>query len=245
MFKLTPIIIGIVALSFVSTAALAGEQWNVPKVKKSKFKTSGITKLLKDVDKINETFDGATADFWEATELFQSVINPYTDGKMPLLTKNWKVIKQMGVDAKDQAEKQTALDLRNGYVKEMEVRRKFLEGMMGDPAGTMKLKTSFNTDDIKTLGAVQKLLKKVVTTDKKVLGMVPGSAKKIPGEITKLGKQVTKDPLKAGDYKKLISKLKVGQKKLGEIPPEAGRQTKAADSMTGSITKLLAAEVVK
>lgn len=238
----------VVVLAFLGTnVATAGETWGVPKKVNigSDFDTKGIKQLLKEIDQINEEFELATAEFWGATELFQSVIEPYTDGKMPILSQNWALVLENLGKAKSEVEKKAALDLRKGYVREMEDRKKFVEGIMQDPEGTLKLKTSLNTDDLDKLTKIPGMLKKVVDMDTRVAGKLGETAKKIPDQVANLTKQIAKDPLKAADYKDLVGKLEKGKSKLDEIPEEAGRQTKAADSMSSSVTRLIEKQAEK
>jgi hypothetical protein len=234
------------ALVALFCLTLAGSAWAFGglgglkvKAPTSSFDTSKVEGLVKELDDTNKTFDDATATFWQATEQFQGVISPYAAGEFPILTRKIEEIRKVQSEAKDDAAKTAALSLRGNYIKEMEARAKHIEGLLQDPAKHADLQGKLKDEDIESLKKVTETLKTTAETDKKVAEKVADISPKVPTAVEELGTQATKDPVKAGDYKKLIDRLNKGNKQLTEIPTEAGRQAKAGDTMTGQITKLI------
>jgi len=127
----------------------------------------------------------------------------------------------------------------------MDTRRKFVEGLVSDPAKTLKIKAKFTTEDLDNLKKIPGLLKVVLTQDKKAVQKATKLLPKLVPVIKNLGTQVVKDPLKATDYKRLIGQLNAGQKKLTVIPSESTRQLKAADAMGGAVVRLMKKEEAK
>jgi hypothetical protein len=195
-------------------------------------------KLLADIDATNKIFQEATDAFWEATEIFQTTVFAYAEGDIPILSKNWAAVK----DIRDSGEKKIRKQfkpLRGDYLKEMEARVAFMDGIVGDPAKTLGIKGKFTTEDIDKLKKLPELLKIVVTKDTEAVKQAAVLVPKVVPAISEMGKAIKKNPMKAASYKKQMKKLKRGKKKLQELPPEGNRQIKAADSMTGSIARFI------
>jgi len=195
-------------------------------------------KLLADIDATNKIFQEATDAFWEATEIFQTTIFNHAEGEIPVLTKNWAAVKDIRDSAKKKVRKQFK-PLRGDYLKEMEARVAFMDGIIGDPAKTLGIKGKFTTEDIDKLKKLPELLKVVVTKDTEAVKQAAVLVPKVVPAISEMGKAIKKNPMKAGAYKKQLKKLKRGKKKLQNLPPEGNRQIKAADSMTGSIARFI------
>lgn len=231
-------IAAVLTLSWSGSAFAFGIGKKLP-VKTTKFDTKPMQKVLESMDGLQAEFAAATDMFWGATEQFQSVIQPYAEGEFPILTQNWEFVKKELAEAKADAEKQAAFDLRKGYYKEIMARKKYIEGMLSDPVKASGIQLKLQTGDIDKLQGAAKTLQEAIKKDTKVVKDIPGTLKKVPDMTKKLTEQITKDPLKAGDYKSLLGKLTDGQKQLTEVPPEAEKQVKAGESMLGSITKLV------
>ncbi|MFH1529225.1 MAG: hypothetical protein ABIK09_00675 [Pseudomonadota bacterium] len=195
-------------------------------------------KLFADIDATSKIFQEATDAFWEATEIFQTTVFAYAEGDIPILTKNWAAVKDIRDSADDKLKKQFA-PLRGDYLKEMEGRVAFMDALVGDPAKTLGIKGQFTTEDIDKLKKLPDLLKTVVDRDTEAVKMAVALVPQLAPAITEMGQAIAKNPMKAASYKKQIKKLKRGRKMLEEIPPEGGRQLKAADSMTGSLVRFI------
>ena len=194
--------------------------------------------LLKDIDATSKVFQEATDAFWEATEIFQTTVFAYAEGDIPILSKNWAALKDLRDSGEEKLAKQFA-PLRGDYLKEMEKRVGFMDALVKDPAAAMGIKGKFSTEDIDKLTKLPDLLKIVVDKDTEAVKRATELIPLVPPAITDISKKIKKNPLKAGTYKKEMKKLKTGQKKLAEIPPEGNRQLKAADSMGGSIARFI------
>lgn len=195
-------------------------------------------KLFADIDATSQLFQDATDALWEATEIFQTTIFAYAEGDIPILTENWEAVKGMRDSTEKKLRKQFK-PMRGNYLKEMESRVAFMDGLIGDPAKTLGIKGKLTTGDIDKLKRLPKLLKIVVDNDteavKRAIALVP----KVPVAVKEMGQAIAANPMKAGAYKKQIKKLKRAKNRLKVIPPEGKRQLKAADSMGGSIGRFI------
>ncbi len=195
-------------------------------------------KILADIDTLGKTFQEATDTFWEATEILQTTVFAYAEGDIPILTKNWAAVKDIR-DSADKKIKKQFKPLRGDYLVEMEKRAAFLDALVGDPAKTLAVKGKFTTEDIDKLKSLPDLLKIVVDKDTEAAKQATALLPQMAPAIKEMTSAIAKNPLKAKKYKKQMKKLKRGKKKLVVIPPESGRQVKAAKSMTSSVARLL------
>ncbi|MBM4372107.1 MAG: hypothetical protein FJ098_10665 [Deltaproteobacteria bacterium] len=199
-------------------------------------------KLLTEIAAVDRVFQEATDAFWEATEIFQTTVFAYAEGDIPILSKNWAAIKEAR-DAADAKLSKQFEPMRGNYLKEMESRVQFMDGLIQDPAKTLGIKGRLTTEDIDKLKRLPELLRTVVTKDTEA---VQGAGRLLPllaPAITDMAGNIQKNPLKAGAYKKEMERLKKAQKKLEGIPPEGDRQIKAADSMGGSLVRFIEEKV--
>ena len=199
-------------------------------------------KLLGDIDAVDKIFQEATDALWEATEIFQTTIFPYAEGDIPILTKNWQVVKGMR-DSSDKKLRKQFKPLRGDYLVEMEKRVEFMDGITNDPTRTLGIKGKFTTEDIDKLKKLPDILKIVVDKDTQAVTDATALIPQMAPALEEMTKAIKKKPMKAMSYKKQIKKLNRGQKKLEVIPPEGNRQLKAANAMGGSIARFLEEKV--
>ena len=219
----------IVAVAFLGLAGTAQAQ--------------GLTKkLIGDIGVVDKIFQEATDALWEATEIFQTTIFPYAEGDIPILTKNWEIVKGMRDSSEKKLRKQFK-PLRGDYLLEMEKRVAFMDGIINDPARTLGIKDKFTTEDIDKIKKLPDLLKIVVDKDTQAVADSTALIPMVAPALEELTKAIKKKPMKAMTYKKQIKKLKKAQTKLEAIPPEGNRQIKAADAMGGSVARFLEEKV--
>ncbi len=208
-------------------------------IKKSKFDSSKVDKLLKDIDALVAEYEEASDKVWNSTEIVQGLVAQYKSGEFPVLTKNWAVLKEEFQKVKDDAEKSVLIKQKDLYRQEMATRAKAMEDFFQDPTRKADLKGKLTVPEKDQVVAAYTGLKEVPGKDKAILERVPGLTGQIPGLIADLGKQVLEDPLKAGDYKKLIDKLNKGLERLTVIPTELGEQIKAVELLLGVVASIV------
>jgi hypothetical protein len=226
-----------VAMTFVPGVAL-GQFGGLGK-KKNKFNVKPVKKLIKDIDVVVKDYNEATENVWTATETVQNTIKPYAEGEFPALTNTWGEIRKSIKEAKDDTAKAAAVELSDKYIIEMIERKKKIEELMKDPVKTADLQSKLQVPEIENLKTIVANLKPVPEKDAKLIAEAPELAKKSTETIAKLTKQITKTPLKAADYKKLIKKLKKANVKLLKIPEELKKQVEAINVMMANIAKLI------
>ena len=226
-----------IAMTFVPGVAL-GQFGGLGK-KKNKFNVKPVKKLIKDIEVVVKDYHGATENVWTATETVQNTIKPYAEGEFPVLTKTWGEIRKSIQEAKDDAAKAAAVELSDKYIIEMVERKKKIEEFMQDPAKTADIQSKLQVPEIENLKTIIENLKPVPEKDAKLIAEAPELSKKATEAIAELTKQITKTPLKAADYKKLIKKLKDANVELLKIPEELTKQLEAIKIMTANIAKLI------
>jgi len=231
-----------IALVFVPAAAFGQFGGFGKKIKKKSMDTKPIEKLIKEIEGVVGQYEEATLHVWTATETVQETIKPYFEGEFPVLTKPLKEIKKDIKEAKDDAAKAAAVKLHHSYFKEMDARKKKVEELLNDPVKTTDIKGKLQPPELKNLGVIMKELKPVPEQDTKLIAKMPDLAKKAADAVGKLAKAVKDNPLKAGDYKKLIDKLNALTEELNKMPAELKKQITAIDTMLGNIHKLIAEE---
>jgi len=208
-------------------------------VKKSKFKTKPIKKLIKEIGECVGEYEDATARVWSATETVQELVKQYTAGEFPVLTKTWGEIRKTMLEAKEDAEKAAAVELSRAYLKEMVERKKAMEAFFNDPAKTADVQGKLQPPEMEKLNSIVTDLTPVPEKDTKLIARSKDLTEKAGKAVKDLTKQIKKNPLKAGDYKKLLDKLNDGLKELGKMPEELQKQISAINTMLGNIQKLL------
>lgn len=208
-------------------------------IKKSKFDTSKVDKLLKDIDALVGEYEEASEKLWNSSEVIQGLVAQYKAGEFPVLTKNWAVLKEEFQKVKDDAEKTVLIKQKDLYRQEMAARAKAMEDFFQDPTRKADLKGKLQVPEVEQLKVAYGGVKDLPAKDKAILDRVPGLTAQIPGLLADLGKQVLEDPLKAGDYKKLIDRLNKGMERLTVIPTELGDQLKAVELLLGVFASIL------
>lgn len=207
--------------------------------KKKSLDTKPITKLIKDIEGVVGEYEEATLNVWTATETVQETIKPYFEGEFPVLTKPLKEIKKDIKEAKDDAAKAAAIKLHEGYFTEMEARKLKVEELLNDPVKTTDIKGKLQPPELKNLSTIVAELKPVPEKDTKLIARSPELVKKAAEAVVTLTKAVKDNPLKAGDYKKLIDKLNALTEELNKMPAELKKQIGAIENMLGNIHKLV------
>ncbi len=207
--------------------------------KKSKFDTKPIKKLLKEIDGVVDEYEDATENVWTATETVQNVVKQYAEGEFPVLTKPWGEIRKALKEAKEDAEKAAAIELSNKYFAEMTERKKAVEAVMADPVKATDLKGKLQPPEKEQFKTVVTNLKPVPEKDAKLITRSQELNTKAAKAVADLTEQMGKNPLKAADYKKLVSKLNAGIDKLNQIPTELNKQIEAIATMLANLDKLL------
>lgn len=204
-----------------------------------KYDTKKVDKLLKDIDALVAEYEEGTAQLWEGTEIVQNLVAQYKGGDFPILTKNWAVLKKAYKDAKNDAERTLVIKEREIYRGEMDKRAAAVEEFIKDPARKADLKGKITIPEKEQLQTVQKNISTLPEKDKAIIDRIPALVGQVPGLVADLTKQIAEDPLKAGDYQKMIDKLNKGAEKLQAIPGELEKQLKAVDVLLGVLGDLL------
>lgn len=208
-------------------------------VKKSKYDTKKVDTLLKDIDAVVAQYEEATDRVWNSSEIVQNLVATYKAGEFPVLTKNWAVLKDAFGKVKDDAERSLLLKEKDLYRQQMGARAKAMEEFLQDPTRKADLKGKFTVPEKDQLKTVYGDLKAVPDKDKAIADQATALVGQIPALLADLGKQVTEDPLKAGDYKKLMDRLNKGTEKLTAIPTELGEQLKAVELLVSVLAGLV------
>lgn len=208
-------------------------------VKKSKFDTKKVDTLLKDIDGVVAQYEEASDKLWNSSEIVQNLVATYKAGEFPVLTKNWAVLKEAYGKVKDDAEKSLLLKEKDLYRQQMGTRAKAMEDFFQDPTRKADLKGKLSIPEKEQVKTVYTDLKAIPGKDKAIVDQATALAGQIPAMVADLGKQLLEDPLKAGDYKKMIDRLNKGVEKLTAIPTELTEQMKAVELLLGVLGGLL------
>jgi uncharacterized phage infection (PIP) family protein YhgE len=207
--------------------------------KKNKFDTKPVKALLSDIDKVVVEYEDGTENVWTATEIVQNTVKAYADGEFPVLTQPWGEIRKAIKEAKDDAAKAAAVELSNKYLKEMAERKKAVEAFMADPVKSADIAGKLQPPEVDQLKKVVESLKPVPEQDLKLIAKAQELSTKAAKSVADLTTQITKNPLKAGDYKKLVDKLNAGIADLNKIPTELQKQMDAITTMVANLDKML------
>jgi len=230
--------IGILAAATLVPAVAFGQFGGL--VKKSSFDTKPVEKLLKEIDGCVKQYDDATEKVWTATETVQDIVKQYREGEFPVLTKTWAQIRKDVTEAKDDAQRAAAVELSVAYVREIVERKKAVEEFLDDPVKCADLKSRIKAPELEQLNKIVANLKPVPQEDAAIATNAKDLTEKAGKSVVSLTEQTTKDPLKSGDYKKLIDRLNKGSEKMGKIMTDLDSQVKAVETTLTTLNKVIA-----
>jgi len=209
-------------------------------VKKSTYDTKPANQLIADMEAVVAEAEVGTLHVWTATETVQNLVKQYAEGDFPALTATWGEIRKSLTEAKDEAQKAAAIELSAKYLVEMAERKKAMETVLADPARSVDIKGKLQAPEKEQLAKISANLKPVPEKDTALITRATDLAAKAAKITAELGVQTAKDPLKAGDYKKLIDKLNALNGEVGKLPAELQKQVDSITTMMANITKLIA-----
>lgn len=226
-------------LLLLSPSAYAG--FGLPKVPKggSKFDTKKVDKLLKEINDVENKYRKAKGTLYLQTETFHGIVDKYGSRKLPKLTKPWAIVDKTWTRAKNDKEKTGANKMEKTYSTETDVRTKFVDADMKQDAKRKSIKSKLKAPDIKKLKTVKKESSQLPSRNAAIAKRATELLKKSSVMSVDLGKQAAKNPLKAGDIKRVKGKLDAGIARLKMIPPSCQKQTVMSKNLTLNVVNLL------
>ncbi|MCA9523709.1 MAG: hypothetical protein KC609_22210 [Myxococcales bacterium] len=219
--------------------AFAG--FGIPKVSKggSKFNTKKVDALLKEIKDVENKYRKAKGTLYLQTESFHGIVDKYGNKKLPKLTKPWPIVDKTWTKAKNDKERGSANKLEATYSKETDTRTKIVDADLKKDAQRKSLKSKLKAPDIKKLKMVKKESSQLPNRNAAIVKRSTELIKKASMMSVDLGKQAAKNPLKAGDIKRVKAKLDGGIVRLKKIPPACKKQTMMAKNLTMNVVHLL------
>jgi hypothetical protein len=202
-------------------------------VEGSAYDTKEANEVLKDLDALGLECEEGTMKIRTGTETVQALVAKGKGGDFPVLTKKWKSIQAEADKLGKDARKKFLIKQEDLYLGELLQRTVAMEAFLKDPVKAADFKAKLSGPDKKELQGVNKGFKGLLKKHKASLKRTPTIVAKVPGVVAELGKQTAKDPLRSGDYQKLVKKLNKGEKKAQKVPQELDKQVNDIQKMLG------------